>query len=94
MRFPWPGNVREMENKLKRAMVLATGLLITSQDLELNEQTRRRIMKLDEAKDELLGNYIDEILALNNGNREQTARDLGVAPRTIYRHLEKRKKGE
>jgi hypothetical protein len=29
------------------------------------------------------------VLELNNGNRTKTARDLGVDPRTIFRHLEK-----
>jgi hypothetical protein len=29
------------------------------------------------------------VLALNNGNRTKTARDLGVDPRTVFRHLEK-----
>ena len=33
------------------------------------------------------------MLALNNGNRTKTARDLGVDPRTIFRHLEKGENG-
>ena len=43
----------------------------------------------------LLGDtgYINEILLLNNGNRTKTARDLGVDPRTIFRHLEKEDDG-
>ncbi|MBV1859268.1 MAG: helix-turn-helix domain-containing protein, partial [Nannocystaceae bacterium] len=32
------------------------------------------------------------VLALNGGNRTKTARDLGVDPRTIFRHLEKSEK--
>ena len=32
------------------------------------------------------------VLALNSGNRTKTARDLGVDPRTIFRHLEKEEK--
>ncbi len=91
LRYEWPGNVREMENRIRRAAVLAKGLLITSQDLELGSGAAQKIMTLEEAKEALLGNYIDEIIALNNGNREQTARDLNVAPRTIYRHLEKKR---
>ena len=34
------------------------------------------------------------MLELNNGNRTKTARDLGVDPRTIFRHLEKEDDGE
>jgi DNA-binding NtrC family response regulator len=44
---------------------------------------------LAEAKDKFQRDYINEILAVNAGNRTKTARDLGVDPRTIFRHLEK-----
>ncbi len=47
------------------------------------------ILPLAEAKEKFQRDYINEILALNNGNRTKTARDLGVDPRTIFRHLEK-----
>ena len=43
----------------------------------------------DTIKNEQEKRYIDQVLALNNGNRTKTARDLGVDPRTVFRHLEK-----
>ena len=43
----------------------------------------------EDAKEQFQRRYINEILMLNNGNRTKTARDLGVDPRTIFRHLEK-----
>jgi DNA-binding NtrC family response regulator len=46
-------------------------------------------LSLSDAKEQFQRDYINEILALNNGNRTKTARDLGVDPRTIFRHLEK-----
>ena len=48
-----------------------------------------QILTLAEAKDKFQRDYINEVLALNNGNRTKTARDLGVDPRTVFRHLEK-----
>ena len=48
-----------------------------------------RVLPLSEAKEAFQRRYIDEVLALNEGNRTKTARDLGVDPRTIFRHLEK-----
>ena len=47
------------------------------------------ILPLAEAKEKFQRDYINEVLELNNGNRTKTARDLGVDPRTIFRHLEK-----
>ena len=36
---PWPGNVREMENRIKRAVIMAEGNEVTTEDLELDEVT-------------------------------------------------------
>jgi DNA-binding NtrC family response regulator len=46
-------------------------------------------LPLAQAKEEFQRQYINEVLAQNSGNRTKTARDLGVDPRTIFRHLER-----
>ena len=48
-----------------------------------------QIMPLAQAKEEFQKRYINEVLERNNGNRTKTAKDLGVDPRTIFRHLER-----
>ena len=48
-----------------------------------------RELSLAEAKDRFQARYINKVLELNGQNRTKTARDLGVDPRTIFRHLEK-----
>ncbi|MFN3197980.1 MAG: sigma 54-interacting transcriptional regulator [Bradymonadia bacterium] len=86
----WPGNIRELENRLKKAVVLAEGTQLGPDDLDLGEEALAdRILPLAEAKEAFQRRYIDQVLALNNHNRTKTARDLGVDPRTIFRHLEK-----
>ena len=85
----WPGNIRELENRLKKVLVLAESTMIGPDDLGLNADVLPRILSLSDAKDKFQREYINEVLALNNGNRTKTARDLGVDPRTVFRHLEK-----
>jgi transcriptional regulator with GAF, ATPase, and Fis domain len=86
----WPGNIRELENRLKKGVVLADGDRLAPADLDLEEDALAgRILPLAEAKEAFQRRYIDEVLALNGGNRTKTARDLGVDPRTVFRHLEK-----
>jgi len=88
-KFGWPGNIRQLENHIKKACVLADKALLGAEDLGLSADVLPAILPLADAKDKFQREYINQILELNNGNRTKTARDLGVDPRTIFRHLEK-----
>jgi transcriptional regulator with GAF, ATPase, and Fis domain len=88
-RHRWPGNIRELENRIKKAVVLADRALLGPEDLDLSPDDLPPILPLADAKEKFQRDYINEILTLNSGNRTKTARDLGVDPRTIFRHLEK-----
>jgi transcriptional regulator with GAF, ATPase, and Fis domain len=88
-KFAWPGNIRQLENHIKKACVLADKALLAPEDLGLGSETLPTILPLADAKERFQRDYINQVLELNNGNRTKTARDLGVDPRTIFRHLEK-----
>ncbi|MCK6502624.1 sigma 54-interacting transcriptional regulator [Myxococcota bacterium] len=89
MNYYWPGNVRQMENRVKKAVIMSDRALLNAEDLGIEATTKRHIEDLDQATEEFKKRYIREALELNNWNKAQTARDLGVDPRTIFRYIEK-----
>jgi transcriptional regulator with GAF, ATPase, and Fis domain len=89
-KYDWPGNVRQLENRIKKAIVMCDKTLVGSEDLDmLPEATGTSVTTLAQAREDFQRRYILEMLERNNGNRTKTAEDLGVDPRTIFRYLER-----
>jgi transcriptional regulator with PAS, ATPase and Fis domain len=88
-KYSWPGNIRQVENRIKKALVLCDKTLLGAEDLDLGPESHAPIVPLEKAKEDFQRRYVLDVLERNNGNRTQTARDLGVDPRTIFRYLEK-----
>ena len=89
LQYYWPGNVRQLESRIKKAVIMAESKQLTASDLELEASTQRDFEPLDIATETFKQNYIKEALEVNGWNKSQTARVLGVDPRTIFRYIEK-----
>ncbi len=87
--YYWPGNVREMENRIKKAVIMSDRALLNPEDLGIVTDDKRHIKPLNDAAEEWKLEYVKRVLALNNWNKAQTARDLGVDARTIFRYIER-----
>ncbi len=88
-KYDWPGNIRQLQNRIKKALVLCDKMLLGPEDLDLGPEAQQPIVPLEKAKEDFQRKYVLDVLERNNGNRTQTARDLGVDPRTIFRYLER-----
>ena len=88
-RWTWPGNIRELDNRIKKAVVFCDSGVIRPEDLDLDESALEPILPLADAREHWQRDYINRALALNDGNRTKTAKQLDVDPRTIFRHLER-----
>ena len=87
-KYGWPGNIRELENRLKKAVIMTDGSSIIPEDMELSDDKTEVITPLARAKEQFVRRYILDVLERNNGNKSKSARDLGIDPRTIFRYLE------
>src|SRR5579884_1967309 len=92
--YQWPGNVRELENVLERAVTLARGDKIVTEDLPAAIQGARGERRvIDEAAERTLPlaevekEYILKILEKTGGNKYQAAQVLGIDRKTLYRKL-------
>jgi transcriptional regulator with GAF, ATPase, and Fis domain len=94
LNYDWPGNVRQLENRMRRAIVMCDHNRITIADLDIKAETTSSVMPLSDALERFRLRYIRESLDRNAGNRTKTANELGVDPRTIFRYLEGIKKSE
>ncbi len=87
--YNWPGNIRQLENRLKKALVLAESTTLSASDLDLSETELAPLVPLADAKEKFAFQYIMKALERNGGNRTKAASELGVDPRTIFRYLGK-----
>jgi transcriptional regulator with GAF, ATPase, and Fis domain len=87
--YDWPGNVRQLENRIKKAVVLADKTLIGPEDMDLSAERQARIVPLSQAREDFTRRYIVDALERTGGNRTAAAKELGVDPRTVFRYLER-----
>ena len=82
--YRWPGNIRELQNRAKRACIMADGPLITPRDFELQPTQSSSAVNLKEVRAEAERKAIIATLNRNGRNVSQTARLLGVSRPTLY----------
>jgi transcriptional regulator with PAS, ATPase and Fis domain len=85
----WPGNVRELENRVKKAVIMSDRALLNAADMGLTGDDKRHIQPLAVAQENFKVDYIRKALEMNNWNKAQTARDLEIDARTVFRYIEK-----
>lgn len=83
--YPWPGNVREMENCIKRAVIMADGPQIAAEDLGLNVEVKDdQPVNLRQVRDEAEYKALVKALARVDGNILRAAELLGISRPTLY----------
>lgn len=93
MSYRWPGNVREMENVIQRAMVLCRTDEITVKDIAHiggeEPEPEENIRPLESALSSFRKNYFKDSLKRWRGNVKRVAEEAGVSRKNVYEHLKK-----
>jgi two-component system NtrC family response regulator len=88
--YHWPGNARELENRVKRAAIMAEGSRINVEDLDLPSSDREtEPLNLRQVREDAERRAIKRALVLSDDRVAQAAELLGVSRPTLYDLMEK-----
>ncbi len=92
--YSWPGNVRQLQNAIERAKILADGEEILKENLpheivRAGTDTVALSCNLKPDLETINRNHIQQVYENNERNKARTARVLGIGRRSLYRLLEK-----
>jgi DNA-binding NtrC family response regulator len=89
-KYSWPGNIRELQHAVERAVILTEGKTIASPELLINAGfSSRKKETTTLTMDEMEKQFIQESLQQHEGNVTNTARTLGMTRTALYRRMKK-----
>jgi DNA-binding NtrC family response regulator len=85
----WPGNIRELEHAVERALLMTEGPLVGAEDLGLKRRGESRIALEHMTLDDVERHLIQQSLARHGGNVSDAADALGLSRSALYRRLQR-----
>jgi DNA-binding NtrC family response regulator len=89
MKYYWPGNIRELQHTIERAVILNEDKVIRSPELLIGSNSPRPTAEKPLTLEEMEKQFILQSLDDNNGNVSVTARLLGMTRTALYRRMRK-----
>jgi len=91
MSYSWPGNIRELQNTIEKAVILSESAVISPDDLYLRPaeeiSTTESLITIGEMEEKMIRLALEK----NNGNFTAAAEQLGITRQTLYNKLKNRK---
>ncbi len=86
--YHWPGNIRELDNHIKRLVLMTDKAILEAEDLDLPKRTDGK-MSLKTIRERSEKDALQMVLDLHSGHVSPAAKELGVSRATMYRLLNK-----
>ena len=87
MEMPWKGNVRELENALTRAVILAKGDVILKENLPIEPSDKKTFNRDLVALKDVEKSYIQHVLAATHGSKTKTSQILQISRPTLDKKI-------
>ena len=85
--WPWKGNVRELENALTHAVILAKGDIVQEENLPLEAGEKKMYPQKLVVLKEIEKNYIQHVLQYTKGSKTQASQILGISRPTLDKKI-------
>jgi DNA-binding NtrC family response regulator len=89
LNYLWPGNIRELQHTIEKAVILSESSILKPEDLYLKNtsaaESNNQLMTLEEMERKM----IRQALEMNNGNFTAAADQLGITRQTLYNRIKK-----
>ena len=85
----WPGNIRELSNRIRQACVMSDGRWIEAEDLQINDRQAVQVLTLEQARERAEVEAVSIALRESDGNMSRAADRLGVSRMTLYRLVQR-----
>ncbi|MBR8346341.1 sigma-54 dependent transcriptional regulator [Burkholderia ambifaria] len=85
--YAWPGNIRELNNRIRSAIVMTNGPLISAADLKLEQYSSLKRPTLAEVRRQAERHTIEEALLRHRNRYGAAAAELGISRATLYRRM-------
>ena len=90
MNYHWPGNIRQLEHCIERAFIIENGEFLNMGDLPNDIlESKKGLIKRCKTLEEIEHEHIIKTIREYNGNKEKTAKALGIGKSTLYEKIKK-----
>jgi transcriptional regulator with PAS, ATPase and Fis domain len=89
MKYSWPGNIRELQHTIEKAVILSEGSVLKAEDFFMRPVVLGRNSDSEMTLEEMEKRMINQAIDKNNGNLSAAAEQLGITRQTLYNKIKK-----